>query len=83
MAMQIYEKKCANGSVHTYTLTDPDQAVKTRHRWATKDWKPFLHIMPSEGGYCSIFIFCGDRGYLRKGELMVPFDELKVEQIAF
>ena len=83
MSMQTYNRKCPNGSVHTYTLTEPDKAGSTSHRWATKDGKPFLHIMPSDGGYCNLFIHCGDRGYLKQGELMVPFEELKVEQIAF
>ena len=81
--MQTLEKKFPNGSVHTYTLTEPDNGGATRHRWATKDGKPFLHIMPSEGGFCNLFIHCGEHGYLRQGELMVPFDELKVEKIAF
>ena len=81
--MQTYERKCPNGSVHTYTLTEPDKAGATSHRWATKDGKPFLHITPSEGGYCNLFIHCGEHGYLKQGELMVPFEELKVEQIAF
>lgn len=35
--MQTYERKCPNGSVHTYTLTEPDKAGTTSHRWATKD----------------------------------------------
>ena len=81
--MQTYERKCPNGSVHTYTLTEPDKAGATSHRWATKDGKPFLYIMPSEGWYCNLFIHCGEHGYLKQGELMVPFEELKVEQIAF
>jgi len=82
MSMQTLEKKFPNGSVHTYTLTEPDQAGVTSHRWATKDGEPFLHIMPSEGGYCNLFIYCGEHGYLKQGELMVPFETLNIEMIA-
>lgn len=81
--MQTYTRKCPNGSEHTYTLTDVENGCMTRHRWAEKDGEPFLHIMPSESGYCNLFIFCGDAGYMKQGELIVPFEELKVEQIAF
>lgn len=82
MSMQTLEKKFANGSVHTYTLTEPDKTGVTSHRWATKDGEPFLHIMPSEGGYCNLFIHCEEEGYLKIGELMVPFEELTVDMIA-
>lgn len=80
--MQTLEKKFPNGSVHTYTLTEPEVAGVTSHRWVTKDGKPFLHIMPSEEGFCNLFIHCGDAGYLKQGELMVPFEKLNIEMIA-
>jgi len=38
--------------------------------------------MPSEGGYCNLFIYCGEHGYLKQGELMVPFETLNIEMIA-
>ena len=72
-----------NGTVHTYTLTEPDRCGVTSHRWATKDGKPHMHIMPSEGGFCNIFKYCGEYGYLSCGEILVPFEELSVEMIAW
>lgn len=80
--MQTLKKKFQNGSVHTYTLTEPDSDGSTSHRWATKDGKPFLHIMPSDEGYCNLFIHCGDAGYRKQGELIVPFEKINIEMIA-
>ena len=82
-SMQTLKKTFPNGSVHTYELTEASRAGITSHRYATKDGKPFLHIMPSEKGYCNLFVHCAGYGYIKKSELMVPFSSLKVEQIAF
>lgn len=80
--MQTLTKTFPNGSVHTYTLTEPEKAGATSHRWATKDGKPFMHIMPSKNGYCNIFIHCGELGYIKQGKLMTPFEKLDIKMIA-
>jgi len=79
--MQTLEKKFPNGSVHTYTLTEPIDNGTVPYRKATKDGNPYLHITKSPDGYCNILILLDD-GYVKKCELIVKFEELNVEMIA-
>lgn len=73
-------KISSSGIMHEYTIAEDVPGIR---KMITKDGMPFLLVEPSDGGYCSLLIYCGNDEYRKQGELMVNFEELNIEQIAF
>ncbi len=78
--MQTLTRQTKKGEI-VYTLSEASKAGITSHRFATRDGKPYLHIMPNEDGNCTVLKFIPGLGYMPVGELVEKFDTLKIDKV--